>query len=63
MWQYPIFSIYVNPDAEVVEASANGKQIENIRRQDGVRRWWALQYYGVPKEGIEMALTMKAPSQ
>lgn len=56
--QAPTVKVYLESVAEIVEASVDGKAIET-RRRGGPSRW-ALSYQGLPAEGIELSLQVKA---
>lgn len=51
--QAQIVTLAVEADAQVTSSSVNGKEIKG-RYGDGIP--WALRYYGLPREGIEVTL-------
>jgi hypothetical protein len=57
-----IISLYIDSGAEVEEAWINGKQISNTAAAaSGARRdRWALRYYAIPDEGIELTWRLKS---
>lgn len=60
--QASAISIYVESAAESVGASIDGKQIKSssIRQQSQPGSRWALNYYAVPQEGVELTLRMQS---
>ncbi len=61
--QAPVISLYVNADAEVHCTDINGKAIRQesfgVRPASGNR--WALRYYALPANGIELTLVSQSP--
>jgi hypothetical protein len=53
--QAPIVTVSTDANTEVITYSVNQKRIAN---QGGQR--WGLRYYGIPKEGVELSLVLKA---
>lgn len=51
--QAQVVTLAVDADARVISSSVNGKEIEG-RYGEGIP--WALRYYGMPQEGIEVTL-------
>lgn len=56
--QAQIVTLAVDADAQVTASSVNGKEIKG-RYGNGIP--WALRYYGLPQEGIEVTLVSSKP--
>ncbi len=56
--QAQIVTLAVDADAQVTSSSVNGKEIKG-RYGNGIP--WALRYYGLPQEGIEVTLVSSKP--
>lgn len=52
--QSPVVALMFKPESEIEEAWVNGKRIS--RKLEGR---WGIQYFGIPPEGIELALQLK----
>jgi peptidase M28-like protein len=57
--QAPVVSLTVDSDVQLTSSSVNGKQIEG---EYGPGIPWALYYYNLPPEGIEVTLVSAKPS-
>lgn len=59
----PVVSIYTAADVEVLDASINGKQAINNAGNNSTQsapvKNWAIQYYAVPAEGVDVVLRTK----
>lgn len=53
-----VVSLFPDAKAQIVNASINGKQIDQ-RRLASDQGPWSLQYFGLPREGAEIALELK----
>jgi len=51
--QAAVVSLTIDPRTPLTGSAVNGKQIEG---QDGPEHLWALRYYGLPQQGIEVTL-------
>jgi Predicted aminopeptidases len=57
-----VFAIYFDSELEVLNATVNGKRIESNSTPASKARekQWAMMYYGIPAEGIELVLDLRA---
>lgn len=53
----PVMTIYIDSEAEVQSFSINGRKVDSV---SAGRNTWNLRYQGLPPEGIEVALDLKA---
>jgi hypothetical protein len=53
----PVVTIYIDSEADVQSLAINGKQVDSV---SGGRKSWNLRYQGLPPEGIEVAMNLKA---
>jgi hypothetical protein len=62
--QAPVIYISAEPDVEVLDASINGKQAisnsGNNPAQSAPVKNWAIQYYALPPEGLDMVLKTRS---
>ena len=55
--QAPVLSVFAEPDAEVFDASINGKQlVANSGNNSAPAKNWGVQYYALPAEGLDVVL-------
>lgn len=61
--QAPVVSIFVDSNTEVIKALVKGKRIDDDADTPAAfarKNQWAMRYYALPKEGIELTCEMKS---
>lgn len=61
--QAPVLMLYFDSEAEVVDASINGRKAGFVKMPDGTGakgKRWGIRYHALPAEGIEVVLQVKA---
>ena len=55
----PVLSVYTEGDGEILAASINGKQATPVGKGSVRMIDWALQFHGLPAEGVDLVLRTK----
>jgi len=56
----PVISIYAEPEAEILDASVNGKSAMRNSSQAAPMKNWGIQYHALPAEGVDLVVKMKS---
>jgi len=56
-------SLYFSSKERIISATLNGKEIERSPSHIAEKSWWHWRYYGLPKNGVDISLTIEGKEE